>query len=240
MSSASGRGAGIGKNQGADALRPTHLVSGKNEEVDAERGDVEIDAPRCLGGIAQHVPAGLLHQPRRLRHRVDHPGLVVGEHERDIGRATFGIMCGKQVFEGPEVEAARRPDREARDRARGEPAASQHAGMLGSADIQPAGGAQRIAAQHVGRERQCHGLGGAAGEDNVLGTPGDQRRDIRTRRLHEGACPPPLGVNARRIRRDVQGIDQCGAHLPQERRTGIGIQIEALRPITAQEVILEF
>ena len=59
------------------------LVGRKRHQIGAQRGDVAGDTARRLNRIDMDEPARGMHLRGGLRHRLDHAGLVVGEHQRD-------------------------------------------------------------------------------------------------------------------------------------------------------------
>ena len=70
-------------HQRAGALHAADLVRRKRQQIGAERADIARDASRRLHGVDMEKAARRVHDGGRFRDRLDHAGLVVGEHERD-------------------------------------------------------------------------------------------------------------------------------------------------------------
>ena len=64
-------------------LRAADLVRRQRHQIGAERLEIAGDAARALDRVDMQEPAGRMHQRGCLRDRLDHAGLVVGEHQRN-------------------------------------------------------------------------------------------------------------------------------------------------------------
>ena len=71
--------------QHADPLGGMQFVTGKREHVDVGVCHVDRDLADRLDGIGMKQRPLILCNGRRLLDRKDHPGLVVGVHQRDDG-----------------------------------------------------------------------------------------------------------------------------------------------------------
>ena len=63
--------------------RPAELVAGQREQVHAERGNVHRQLADGLHRVGMAARPGRVRQLGDLRHRLDHPGLVVHHLDRD-------------------------------------------------------------------------------------------------------------------------------------------------------------
>ena len=138
----------------ADPLGAGELVGGDAHHVDAEPGEGDRDAARRLHRVAMDQRAARACPFRDLGDRLDHAGLVVGQHDRDHGLRPAG---GERRIERAQVEHAVAVHRQDPVLAGAGFSRPQHGGMLDGAHDQcpPAGAAQRGVV----------GLGAAGGED---------------------------------------------------------------------------
>ena len=83
----------IAADQRTDALRAADLVRRQRHQIGAERLEITGDAARPLHRVDMQEAAGRMHDRRRLRDRLDHAGLVVGEHQRDQRPRAAGQAC---------------------------------------------------------------------------------------------------------------------------------------------------
>ncbi len=94
-----------------DAWRPAELVRRQRHKIRTQPGAIERQLPGALHGIAMQERAAGVRDLRRLRHRLDDPGFVVGEHERDERRPR---LRGEHPVEGVEIDDPARRDRDDR------------------------------------------------------------------------------------------------------------------------------
>ena len=190
-------------DQRAGALRAAELVRGKAHQIGAQLADIAIDPARR--------PAPRRHAARRWRHarssaisrdRLDHAGLVVGEHHRD--QRTLGPSNG--ASKSMKIDHAVAGHRQFLDRIGGKPPAAAHRRMLDRRDKQPV--AQRLAPADLDRRASAPAcwLRWRRGEGDVLGLGADQRRDLLARLLDQTAGGAALGMH----RRGIAGQRQRG------------------------------
>jgi hypothetical protein len=74
-------------DQRADALRPAELMAGERQGVGLELAHIDSDLAHRLHGVDMQPPAGLVDKGRGLGHRLDDPGLVVGQRHGREDRA---------------------------------------------------------------------------------------------------------------------------------------------------------
>ncbi len=178
----------------ACALGAAELVPGKAEKVDAEAVDVQGQCAGSLDGVRMDRDAPAQGPPafgdggRDLRHRLDRPDLVIGQHHRNQHRA-FGYGAGDlagvdetlgidtdvgnvkaellQVVAG--VVHGMMFDRRRHDVVAGAglPLGEGHTLQRGVDRLCPAAGEDDVG--RPGVEHRCHGLAGIV--DSAVGLP---------------------------------------------------------------------
>ena len=201
-------------------------MGGERQEIDAKRGDVDRDAPKRLRGVAEESAAVPLHDAGGFGDRVDYTRLVVGEHQRYGGHASAPIMARERSLKRGKVDCPGPRDRKPAHASRREPSASEHAWMLGRADVEMASPRLTAPGLEARRQRQRGGLRGAAGEDDVLRLCADRCRDLGARLLDHSACFTALRVHRRRVRAVVERAEHSRPRRLQERRAGICVEID--------------
>ncbi len=161
----------------AGALRPAHLVRRQGHQIDVQRCDIDGSAARRLRRVAVQQAAMGMNDPCCLGDRLDHPGLVIGQHDRDQG----GLADpGQYAVEPAQIDQSVAVDRNHKRVGGG----GADRGMLdGGHDLPPAGAPQD------GRV----GLGCAGGEEDFARFRADQRSDAGARLLDARARVGPAG-----------------------------------------------
>ena len=90
-------------DQRADALRAAELVRRQRQKIGAERIDIDRNPARRLHRIDMQEAARLMHDVGGLANRLDHAGLVVGEHDAKPAR---GRACASSACERVEIDDA--------------------------------------------------------------------------------------------------------------------------------------
>ena len=209
------------REEDPDPLRGIQLVPGEGEEIDLSKRTVQVERhlPRGLRGIRKEEDrwVGLFGQPRQIRHREDHAGLVVGVHHRY--EECFARAQGAR--QRPRIAPSRMVHRQEIDI---ESAACQvlcdlidrrmlHRGR----DQVPA---PRIRA-HGAVDRGVHALGGAGGEEHFLQSRAAEERRHRFPRLPHGPrCRLRPLVDRARV--EVLGGQKRQHRLQHLRRDGGG------------------
>jgi hypothetical protein len=96
-------------DQRADALRTAELVRRHGQGVGAERREIHRDLAGGLDGVDMQPAIGLADQPGRLRHGLDHAGLIVGQHQADQG-ARAAVPRPRQPVQVGDAVGVHRPD----------------------------------------------------------------------------------------------------------------------------------
>jgi seryl-tRNA synthetase len=209
-----------------DALRRVKLVPAEAEEIDGHRVDREVDLPNGLNRVRMHQGSGRMSDLDNLAHRRDDSGLVVRPHDGDERRSA-GL---NKMAQGIEIDAAIGMHWRTKDVAAlifPAPRGFGHSGVLGAGDheigfVRP-----------EGTDGGMHGIDGlraAAGEDDLVRSGPDERRDLLSGPLHRVSGGAAAGVACRRI----------GKVIPEERqhrlqhgwidlRGGVGVQIDHMR-----------
>ncbi len=210
----------VSKHERAHARRAAELVGGEREGVGEERLLVDGDLARGLHRVDVHPAAGLAHHRAGLRHRLDHPGLVVGQHQGDEGRAVGGVPARQAVLEPGEVGHAPGVDRQGFNFGAGGLGRLLHRLVLDGADDQALG-----AMGYGAVDRQGVGLGRAGHEDHAARRHRDEVSDRGPRRLDRAARGAARRVHRGRIAAQAQGAQHRRLGLGPDRRGRVVVEV---------------
>ena len=168
----------------------------------------------------QHAARGV-DDLGNLRDRLDHAGLVIGEHHRN--KRMLGPS--KRASKSMKIDHTVAGDRQFFDRFGRETPAAAHRRMLDRREKQPV--AQGLNAADLDRrgQRQHIGFGGATGEGDVLGLAAGQIRDFFPCHFNELASRPSFGMDRGRIAGQPQRGDDGGVRLLPQRGGGIPVEV---------------
>ena len=199
------------EDQRASTLGATDLVRGNSHRVHAgpvQLTEVDRDLAERLHGIGMHPRSGAPQRLGQFGHRLQHPGLVIGMHQRNHHRA-----ARREPGETPDCQAVG-IDRQAFDR----PAQLRKlarrlddARVLGGTDAQQ----PRRTACRRALDEQVVRLGSATGKNHLGWVCADRRSDLLPRAIHRIPGRPAVFVPARRI---AELLAQPGQHRVQRCR----------------------
>mmetsp|Transcript_36948 Transcript_36948/g.119180 ORF Transcript_36948/g.119180 Transcript_36948/m.119180 type:complete len:498 (-) Transcript_36948:48-1541(-) len=208
--------------EGADALGAVHLVGGDGHQGDVHLGHVDGDLADALGAVGVEEDAFVLADLANLIDRLQHADLVVHVHDGDQS----GVWADRllQLLQVDEAIGAHGKVRHIPSVLHLQAAArGEHALVL------------RLCGDDVfllsaveggdALDRHVVGLGGAGGEEDLLGVRVDELRDLLAGLLCSILCIPAVGMAAavrvaeaasepRHHRVQHPGVDgSCGLHV---------------------------
>ncbi len=222
-----GIGQGLGHvppEQRSDALRTPDFVRGNRQKVSGKVADIAGNSPETLNRIDVQEPARLVHQAGNLGDRLNNPGFVIGQHERN--QQPLSRKLDQPTLECAEIDCAAIRDRQLVHHVSGKPAAGENRRVLDGGDQQPLtwrlpGSQRRCQRQHVG-------LGPPRGEHYIAWFRRDQGGDLLACLLHDLARRPALGMNRGGIADKVERRKHGGARFWSQRGGGVPIEINAI------------
>ncbi len=176
--------------QRAHALGAVELVRAQRQHVHRRGAHIQGQLAGGLGGVAVEQHAGLTANCADGVDIVDHPGLVIGVHDRH----QHGVLA-QGVRHRPGVDATVRARRQVGHRHTGtlQPAAGVEHRLVF------AGGGDHMAAAallHHTLDGQVVGLGGAAGPDDFTGVRVERVRHLAAGVLHRLFRQPAVQMAA--------------------------------------------